>query len=538
MSSRVLGPIAAALLMALPASAREPGATDRSFGADGVAIATIGPADFNWPNPDVAALLAAPDGKLIVGATVTDGSGLGLGAFALARFTADGRLDSTYGANGSVHLQLGSGDRPRSSLTNLVLEPDGGVVAVGAATGPDGYGLAAARFDSSGGLLWSVVHPMGKGWGGGGPVQRQPDGKLVVGGVVQTESGGNGEMAIARLDEADGSLDSSFAGTGFLIDPTPRNPPGPACLPGSAEVSALALTHSGSIVAGGSVGYRCGTGGQTSDPIFRAYGPGGQRDTEFATGPGGLSAFSGLVVRPDGSFLAMGMVTGLAFEVPGFARYTSTGAPDRSFAEPLGAAFAPGFDSNGPSGRGVGFAVQPDGRLLGALVTYAPNRSTSRVVRMFGDGSRDPSFGRNGTAKLPFASASAMTLQPDGQIVVAGTPGSRHYGDNRIALTRLVGGLARGRVAIGASAPVRGRTARFSLACGPVGASRCTGTLSASFGSAGFALAAGERTTVRLQLDRATIRRLRRDPDHHLLVRVRATNGSAGPAGRRVSLHD
>jgi hypothetical protein len=134
-----------------------------------------------------------------------------------------------------------------------------------------------------------------------------------------------------------------------------------------------------------------------------------------------------------------------------------------------------------------------------------------------------------------------VVVQPDGKIVVV----AQHYnatqhGDG-LALTRLLGGPAAGRVMIEATAAVRRRAARIGLVCNARRA--CKGALTISsagsrhvtFGRARFRLAPHARAIVRVALNRSALRRLRRAPDH-LTVRVRATNRTAPATKRRVTL--
>ena len=77
----------------------------------------------------------------------------------------------------------------------------------------------------------------------------------------------------------------------------------------------------------------------------------------------------------------------------------------------------------------VALVQQPDGKLVTAVVRsgfrpFLP--SSSRLVRYFSDGSLDPTFGDAGMVKSPADwsfSAQALTVQPDGKLVLAGFGG-------------------------------------------------------------------------------------------------------------------
>lgn len=84
-------------------------------------------------------------------------------------------------------------------------------------------------------------------------------------------------------------------------------------------------------------------------------------------------------------------------------------------------------------------AVQPDGRILAAGVSNAQGTHDFAVVRYTADRDLDPTFGANGVTLIDFGDsydwAYAMTMQPDGKILVAGV--SDVSGSKDFALARL-----------------------------------------------------------------------------------------------------
>src|SRR5262245_30641518 len=101
-----------------------PGDLDTSFGIDGTATnetkSSLG-----------AALLRQGDGKLLVGGFSEDESHL-----RLARFTAAGSLDATFGTNGEVTTDLGYpfklyGSYGATRIAGLTGDANGTVIAVG-----------------------------------------------------------------------------------------------------------------------------------------------------------------------------------------------------------------------------------------------------------------------------------------------------------------------------------------------------------------------------------------------------------------------
>ena len=132
--------------------------------------------------------------------------------FTLARYDASGSLDPTFGSGGIVTTQVGAGN---SSVTGLVLQPDGKIVADGDAVNGSSLGVPGlARYDTdgsldatfgSGGIVATHVGAAGADVRVG-PLALQPDGKIVV--VVG--------FSVVRY-EPNGTLDSSFGAAASLL---------------------------------------------------------------------------------------------------------------------------------------------------------------------------------------------------------------------------------------------------------------------------------------------------------------------------------
>ncbi|WP_152052616.1 FG-GAP-like repeat-containing protein [Tautonia marina] len=181
--------------------------------------------DLGQDNADVAYdVVVQPDGKIVV---VGSAQVLGGGTdFAIARINPDGKLD------GSFSFPVGAGritisfDPPgvynKDEATGVALQEDGKIVVVGYAspfTGPD---FAIARINPDGTLDTSFsgdgkqVVPFdvsGPGNDQAEDVVVQPDGKIVVVGVVGTGTAGADDFGIVRLN-SNGTLDPNFSGDG------------------------------------------------------------------------------------------------------------------------------------------------------------------------------------------------------------------------------------------------------------------------------------------------------------------------------------
>src|SRR5262249_6756482 len=105
-------------LLLIPAGQATPGALDPGFGTGGEVTTAIGPGG-DWDNP----LTLQRDGKLVAAGTSYNASNED---FALARYNADGSLDTSFNGSGKVTTAIGSGD---DYASDVVLQPDGRLVA-------------------------------------------------------------------------------------------------------------------------------------------------------------------------------------------------------------------------------------------------------------------------------------------------------------------------------------------------------------------------------------------------------------------------
>ena len=184
------------------------GSLDTSFNGTGKVTTA-----FRTGDDEAAALVLQPDGKLVAAGYSAAGSS---SVFALARYKPDGSLDTSFNGTGKVTTAIGtSADLAQA----LVLQPDGKLVAAGfSGTGSQDV-VALARYTPDGSLDTSfngtgkVTTDFGTTDGGARALVLQPDGKLVAAGWSYT--GSRNEFALVRY-KPDGSLDTGFNGTGKL----------------------------------------------------------------------------------------------------------------------------------------------------------------------------------------------------------------------------------------------------------------------------------------------------------------------------------
>jgi uncharacterized delta-60 repeat protein len=183
------------------------GTPDASFG-NGGQVST----DFVGFEDDAFSVLIQPDGKIVAVGSANDSATFY--DFAAARYLSNGTIDTTFGVAGKVRTDFGDQnfDRARSAA----LQPDGRIVAAGFAISHGGgvQNFAVARYTSNG-ILDTTFSRDGKtqiDFGnccqGATKVLLQSDGKII------TVGGSNGESSeddflLARLSPR-GSLDNTF----------------------------------------------------------------------------------------------------------------------------------------------------------------------------------------------------------------------------------------------------------------------------------------------------------------------------------------
>jgi uncharacterized delta-60 repeat protein len=281
------------------------GSLDTSFGTGGI-VTTSFPGQGSYAFD----LALQPDGKLVAAGTdfVNFSSQQSSNTdFAVARYNPDGSLDATFGSGGKVttDFELGNDD-----VFSILVQPDGKLVAVGAATSQvTFYDFAAARYLPDGALDTS--------FGTGGKVHTdfdnpddtefdraqsaalQPDGKIVAAGFTSFDFGVSQPFALVRWDGR-GVLDPSFDGDGRqTIDF------------GSFAQSAweVLVQPNGKIVTAGFPS----TEESDSDFLLARCNPDGSLDTTFS-GDGKVRTSFGFlnggaydaVLQPDGRIVAAG----------------------------------------------------------------------------------------------------------------------------------------------------------------------------------------------------------------------------------------
>jgi len=232
----------------------------------------------------------------------------------------------------------------------------------------------------------------------------QPDGKIVV--VGYTSIGPittSFKIALARYN-SDGTFDTTFSGDGKHVVPT---------LSGPEEGRSVAIQPDGKIVVAG-YAYN----GVRNDFLIMRFNSDGTPDTTFdgdgrvaTISPGTDSKVYDVAIQADGRIVAAGMADGAVWGL----RYNSDGSLDATF-DGDGIAEIPTTTFNGV----ITSMVVQDGRIV---IAGAANGDFA-LIRFNTDGSLDTSFDSDGIVTTPILNldwASSIALQPDGKIVAAGT---------------------------------------------------------------------------------------------------------------------
>jgi len=405
------------------AQAQSAGSLDTSFGIGGTITTT-----FSGQTVVPIGAVQQSNGDIVVVSQFDfqDDAGTGVG---VTRYTAAGKLDTTFGTKGSTFTTF-----PNIIFQALwfAIQPNGAIV-VGGGTAPSnstlpganqGFGLA--RFTANGALDTTfganglVDTPIGPRTANPGSFLLQPNGQIVMAGL----EGGNGErptnpnnipnmVAIARYN-ANGSLDTTFGndGVALLNDAS--------TLPGANQ---LALLTNGdylivSTAFGGPV-----TAQLSSTGVLQSSVTGGTIVNTTTTSFGELG--SGTLFQPNGDFIiiqeagTINRVTTIMGQ-----RFSETAVRDTTFSStPF--TFA-GERLVAPNG----IALQANGQILvgGSVVRASP--IFGGLARLNTNGTLDTTFGNGGTLTTD-NTVNGVLVQADGKIVAV-----EAMGTDGIALAR------------------------------------------------------------------------------------------------------
>jgi uncharacterized delta-60 repeat protein len=422
--------------LALPCSAAD-GDADPAFGTDGISYVTPDDVDAREIMPNAA--IALPDGKLLFGGArnkIVDGTpwfepqirGM------LVRLNADGSADASFGNTAIPGLfelpDLVTGTRMQS-IESMARADDGSIIAVGTGMvnnpqqgfivkmGADG--TPDAGFGNGGSVLLPAFYPHAIGL--------DSQGRALVGGEYFDMQSQLYTSTVIRFS-TNGEMDATFgdAGNASIVwsDATL-----------SGFISDLKVTPDDGVIIGGS--FEIYGSGMGSDFAIARLDSSGALDSTFAGSgwrvfhnPAETSTsnrVNKLVLMPDGAIAFAGYhtsgenMTGLIL-----GGVLADGISDPAFGDAATPGFfIPAILPIAQSVNASAMVAQADGKLIvSASYWAAPDKENFFAIRATASGQLDADFAAAGifeTDVAPdgsYSEISAMTLQPDGQIVVAG----------------------------------------------------------------------------------------------------------------------
>lgn len=366
------------------------GALDTTFGTGGEGVINF---DAGGGSRDEGKAVAIQsDGKILVAGKVARSGVYNTTNydFGVARFNANGTVDTSFGTRGKT-IAFDIGGDVKDEATGIAVQSDGKIVIVGSARiSNTETNFAIARLNSNGSLdtTFSGDGKQTVSFGSGifadaTCVAIQSNGKIVVAGSAgSTQS----DFAVARLN-SNGSLDTTFSGDG--LQKVPFN-------------------------LGGTLADVCRTVALQTD---------------------------GKIVLAGGSFVG---TTNVDFSV---ARLTATGALDTTFDGDGKKTI--GFDLGGDKvDQCYAMTISSGKILLAGSAQYSGGDHDFAVARLNTNGSLDTSFNANGKRTFGFDIAGTKTdvangirVQSDGKIVVAGWAQTSSGGDYAVARLTTSGSL-------------------------------------------------------------------------------------------------
>jgi len=348
-------------------------------------------------------LVVQPDGRFVVaGTTYNDSSD-----FALARYSADGVLDTSFSNDGKLSTDLAA--LPGLTFADfahaVALQSDGKILVAG--DGNTGFALVRYNID---GTLDTSFSSDGKVVGGPGisrAIALQTDGKILLAGFNFFPA----SFALERYN-ADGSRDTSFGTTGRITTD----------FGGTASGYSVTLQADGKIVVAGSSNGDFALARYNSDgSLDPTFSGDGKLTTDFGSDDCGLE----MVLQSDGKIV----VTGFSGNDIAVARYNTDGSLDTSFSDDGKQTTDVGSSSGDEA---TALALQPDGK----IVVAGSSNGDFALVRYNPNGSLDTSFSGDGkltTNTWPDDYSIGVWVEPDGKIILAGNP---MIGSDAAMLTR------------------------------------------------------------------------------------------------------
>jgi uncharacterized delta-60 repeat protein len=376
----------------------QPGTLDTSYASNGRVLTSYTPANFLSDY----SVLQQDDYVVMMGRYGVPASGIA--QIGISRHKADGTIDTGFGTNGLVIINVNN----RTYGKSIVLQQDGKIVISGYIQNPStNVSLLVARLNPNG-VLDSTFGTNGIAVINnnliGNSVKIQPDNKIVIGGNCGLDFG------VSRLN-VDGSLDDDFGFNGLVTTTINSSS-------NSSQINALNITSDGKIIASGWAYLNpinkcfCTVRYDTSGNIDTGFGINGRVITDLDSSA--AEEIMAQAIQADGKIV----VTGNKSLLIVVARYNIDGGLDTSFG-------TNGISTNtfGNSCLVHSMLIQPDNKIVIVGESFSPDNKYF-IARYDNNGLLDNTFNSNGYNLLSFGpnnnQFNSVLLQQDGKLIATG----------------------------------------------------------------------------------------------------------------------
>jgi uncharacterized delta-60 repeat protein len=281
---------------------------DPTFGVNGLATFSADSWNIRYSLADI---VVQPDQKIVTVGTQEIGN---FTNFVIVRFNTDGTPDTTFITNGFLIMDKTDFPNNRFNSANAIaLQPDGKIIVSGHMLDDDANDqITLTRLASDGfpdkdnfgsNGKGTVITPLNYFKHSNSAILIQPDGKIVIAGILDDYDHETRDVALARFN-SDGSLDSTFGPSGIVTTDF-----------GSNETCAdITLQPNGKIILAGKI-----SSPESADILLVRYNNDGTLDQTFGTAGMLTKDFgntpdsgNGLALQPDGLLLVAGSTNGNA----------------------------------------------------------------------------------------------------------------------------------------------------------------------------------------------------------------------------------
>lgn len=366
------------------------------------------------------------------------------GRIGVIRYNDDGSLDDTFGSNGIVLTTYGNDD---IYGIGAAIQDDQRIIVGGAVNISSEWDYSVAKYNPDGSLDLTFGNDgIAIAYRDGDDLSRafclQTDGKILVGGYsVFIDPWPSFEFSIQRFNP-DGSVDSSFGTDGLAH----INKQGHL-----NELWSIAVQEDGKIVAAGET---YDQNGDNADFVLIRFNTNGIPDTSFNSTGMVLTDFNNgshdyatsVAIQSDDKIVVGGYSSSNSDEDLAIARYNPDGSLDLTFNQD--GKLTTDLGSFWDNGRAI--TIQPDGKIVLAGIADSPTDVDYILARYNPDGEIDNSFGINGVVWTDFGigddKTRAVCLDQEGRILAAGYSGNLPSGDYDYSLARYLNELSIGIV--------------------------------------------------------------------------------------------